>query len=343
MNVRIINNITNEIYEEASKFKNFSIYHTKNWANVLKKSFGWNISAVVADDADRLVYFLPFISKFRMNFKKYNISLPLSHLVRPLYKDGYADKLVPVYSNLSETGSFELHAKITTDKLISTSDSSIITTNLREFSDCTELYQALGKDSIQRKIKKAEKSGVIVKEESSLKKFIEFADMQVITRKKQGSPAYPQNFFKNIYTEFNDTDMIKLYISYYDTHPVAGVMFLNYGGYAIYGYGASLDDRDMYKLGVNQIAMWTAIKRAYENGFHTVDFGKTPHVLEDLRQYKLKWASKEKPLYYTYTKDCVKKQIDRGSSSFNLVSNVLKKTPTVIYKKISPMLLKVAL
>ena len=331
--------LENISFGEASGLKNSSFYHTRQWCEVLHNTFGWKMKSVEAFKKDELVFFLPFVAKYRFDGKKYNISLPLSHRVGPAYKSGIKKELKHIFETVKELGHFEMHDKIPSGELISTSDHTQAVLDLSKFDDVDQVFNNLSKSSIQRKIKKAQKEEVVVKKESSNKSFADFSELQNRTRKRQGSPAYPGNFFTNIYKSFKNTDYLDLFVAYYNKKPVAGVIFTYSKDMAVYSYGASVNTRELLRLGINQTVMWEAIKESHKNGKKIVDFGKTPNSHTSLKEYKEKWGAASHPLYYSYTEDINKHQINREGLLTRVVSWGLQKCPYVAFKKGSPYLL----
>ncbi len=335
----IRNGIENINFSEASGLENFSFYHTRQWCEVLHNTFGWEMKSVEAYEKDKLVFFVPFVSKYRFDGRKYNVSLPLSHRVEPAYKSGVKKELKHVFVTIKELGHFEVHDKILSSELVSTSDHTRAVLDLSKFDDIDQVFNNLSKSSIQRKIKKAQKEGVVVKKENSKKSFVDFTELQNRTRKRQGSPAYPGSFFTNIHKFFKNTGYIDLFVAYYNKKPVAGVIFTYSKDTAVYSYGASFDDRELLRLGINQTVMWEAIKESYKNGRKIIDFGKTPNSHTSLKEYKEKWGAVSYPLYYSYTEDINKHQINREGLLTRVVSWSLQKCPYVVFKKSSPYLL----
>jgi hypothetical protein len=342
MQVKIENQISDATYEKARQLENYSIYHTKNWHRVLKDSFNWDVKALTIYEGS-LIFFLPFITKKRLDLKEYNICLPLSHKIGPAYANREIVESKEQIDLFNKMSNLEVHDRINTSSLKTFSENTIITTNLQSYQNVDSLFDDLDKSSIQRKIRKAQKENVITRVTDKKADFEHFSFLQNITRKKQGSPAYPADFFSNLYHHFKNTNHINLHLAYYEGVAVAGVIFSNFNKRAIYLYGASVDDRNLYRIGINQIVMWNAIEKAFNDGCKVVDFGKTPYALHSLEKYKLKWAGSSDELVYSYSQDMDIPNLDRESKAMLIASSLLEKMPFELFKRLSPILLKVVL
>jgi lipid II:glycine glycyltransferase (peptidoglycan interpeptide bridge formation enzyme) len=141
---------------------------------------------------------------------------------------------------------------------------------------------------------------------------------------------------------FKNTNAINLYGAFYENKMLAAVIFFNYKNVAIYAYGASRSDREMFKLGLNQAVMWEAIKHSYENQIKIVDFGSTPRYNKNLIDYKSKWNCTISDLVYSYYNPNNKKSkgINREGFVAKTISQVIKQSPSNIISKISPIVFK---
>jgi lipid II:glycine glycyltransferase (peptidoglycan interpeptide bridge formation enzyme) len=135
---------------------------------------------------------------------------------------------------------------------------------------------------------------------------------------------------------------MQLYLAVLNHKPVSGVIFLYYGDQAVYGYGASTNDRSIWPLGVNQLVMWEAIKDAYQRGYRWVDFGRTPQSHTSLLAYKEKWGAVSSPLEYSYYGSRTSPS-QRENTVVKIASRFLQLMPYPLFKHISPTILKNAI
>ena len=65
-----------------------------------------------------------------------------------------------------------------------------------------ELYSRLHKDSVQRKLRRAEREHVVLDQGRSEKFLLEFYELMVLTRRRHQIPPQPLAWFQNLYAEF---------------------------------------------------------------------------------------------------------------------------------------------
>lgn len=341
--IKILNVIDDSVYDEISDFKNLSFYHSKHWHNVLSDAFNWNVSAIVLLSQKKVIAFLPFINKRRLISKK-NICLPLSHQVGIAYEKKFIDSIDEVLSFIEETFlSFEIHSHLKTKNLLNVHKNYITHLDLKKYDTTNSLFKSLDYKSIRYMINKAKKNDVFIDSSFSKKLFVDFYELELLTRHQQGAPIYPENFFELIFDNFKyKQDSIGIRIAYINDAPISGSIILYSGKIAIYGYSASTNDRAIKKLGANELVLWESIESAFNKGYTIFDFGTTPKHLTGLLKYKEKWGGESTILNYSFLnkKNVGNGSVNRESKIVLLISNVLKKLPVGLFKKISPYLLK---
>lgn len=338
--------ISASLYAEVyAEFENHSIYHTQEWNAFLSKAFGWRVQALIDRSADgKLSLFMPYVSKRGISGKRKAVSLPLSHHVPLLAKSGSEPKVKEV---LAACGSF-LEAKGDANwsdpevKQVTHNDLALL--DLTAFEDEAQLLKAMHKSSIQRKITKAKREGVEVVETSDDNAFETFYDMEVETRMRQGSPIYPAGFFQQLKDALGTGGKVKLFMASVEGKPAAGILFLFHKDTAIYAYGGSYSNPDWFKLGVNQAAMWEAVKYSFANGYKTLDFGTSPRSQPSLLDYKLKWGAEKHPLATSFflPEGVEPPVINREGLLTRVVSGGIKQMPKPVFKQLTPILLKLA-
>jgi hypothetical protein len=331
---QIVERISDELYEEIEAFENCTLYHTRNWHRFLLRTFGWKVCAALEiDEVGRLKWLLPYVVRRRMSFKPIHVCLPVSHHVSLVGKFGDSQSLEWV----SELTPAEIHSQIDLPGGLHQHHSFTTSLDIAAFPDENILRKQFHKDSIGRKIDKAEKNGLRVVRASSVTQVESFARMQTETRWRQGSPTYPRKFFQHMWEELAEKQF-HLHLVYQDEMPVAGILFLHFRDIAIYGYGASVNQRTVWQLGANQLAMWAAIRDAYQSRIRYIDFGTSPLNQPELRTYKEKWGGSSQPLSYTYLGS--DGGIRRDSTAAQSVSAILRQLPLPLFATLSPMLFR---
>lgn len=332
-------NIIEGISKNRSQFEDLglepgSFYHHWEWWKTLSDSFGWPVHLLTVSESEKTIDYLPFVSK-RTLLKKKNLALPLSHNLG--FNSGRSR-----YEMSFPAGNWEIHQKVENEALRNQPLYKIAIADIGKFEDEEALFRSFSKSSIQRKIKKSEKENVVVREEGkSAEAWKHFYDMQLETRVRQKSLMYPIGFFKSLLKNFQSTDLIKLYITYVNEQPAAGIVFFEYRDLAIYSYGASFSNDVNFKLGVNQAAMWAAMRSAFAKNIKYVDFGITPLYNDNLLHYKQKWGAEATEFPYSFSGNA--ELTSREGKLTTKVLDVVCSLPKPIYGRISPELLKIGL
>ena len=81
-----------------------------------------------------------------------------------------------------------------------------------------------------------------------------------------------------------------------DSHPIAGAVFLRFGGKAMYKFSA-LEFANQSFRGSN-LVMWEAIKTLCETGCNRLHLGRTDMADQSLRRFKLGWGTTEQLIEY---------------------------------------------
>jgi lipid II:glycine glycyltransferase (peptidoglycan interpeptide bridge formation enzyme) len=119
-------------------------------------------------------------------------------------------------------------------------------------------------------IRLASRKGVVVQEgnESDLPMFCQL--MQVTAARSDYMP-YDLAYFQEAWRQFAPQDMIKLLIAYYQGEPLAAVMVIAFGQWAVYKWGASSNAHRDKKS--NNLLQWAAMRWSKERGCHYYDMG----------------------------------------------------------------------
>ncbi len=78
-------------------------------------------------------------------------------------------------------------------------------------------------------IRKAEKSGVLIKINNSQDGLNEFYRLQVYTRKRHNLPPQPVVFFRELFDKIINNGMGDIFLGYYKNNVIASGLFLKFG------------------------------------------------------------------------------------------------------------------
>lgn len=160
--------------------------------------------------------------------------------------------------------------------------------------DLDQIHRGFDKDSVVRRIRRAQRAGLIEKCGKSDDLLKDFYKLLVRTRARHDLPPQPYEWFQNLIACLGDTLAIRL--AYKDATPIAAVLTLQFRDSVFYKYGAS--DARYKNLGATPLLLWTAIKESKSTGAKEFSLGRTDEDNTGLINFKNHWTHRSTPLVY---------------------------------------------
>jgi hypothetical protein len=157
-----------------------------------------------------------------------------------------------------------------------------------------DLFRGLDKDSVQRRIKRAEKAGLAENCGNSPELLKEFYALFVMTRGRHHLPPPPYAWLQNLLQ--TQGQALEIRIAYKDSTPIAAILCLRFRKIAYFKYGCS--DAAYKQFGATPWLLWKAIVSAKDSGAMQFDLGRTEHDNAGLLAFKNNWVSTCKELLY---------------------------------------------
>ena len=287
--------------ERLSSLKNASFFHTEAWARVLFESYGYKPIYLIIQKNKRFNAVLPLMEIKSVFTGKRGVSLPFTDHCEPLVsKNKYLRELLEgtiVYGTTKRWRYLEQRA--------GSKDELGVHPYCRYYGHKLDLSQ--GKEQISKKIrknyfrniKKAINNNVKFRISHSKSAMDEFYKLNCMTRQSHGLPPQPYKFFKKIYEHIISPKKGIISLASYNDKSIAGAIFFHFNKHAIYKFGAS--NKNFHHLRPNNLVMFKAIEWYADNGFLTLDFGRTDIGHDGLDRYKIGWgAVKHHIRYYVY-------------------------------------------
>jgi CelD/BcsL family acetyltransferase involved in cellulose biosynthesis len=160
-----------------------------------------------------------------------------------------------------------------------------------------QIFRRLHRDSIQRRIQRAEREGLSY-ETGRCEVFVgEFYRLLLITRRRHHLLPQPRAWFKNLVECMGDSIQIRL--ARKNGTPIAAMMTLRHRSSVIYKYGCS--DERLHNLGAMPFLFWKLIEESKESGAEKIDFGRSGLDQAGLITFKDKLGTTKRLLdYYRY-------------------------------------------
>lgn len=160
--------------------------------------------------------------------------------------------------------------------------------------DLDELFRGLDKDSIQRRIQRAERAGLVERCGRSEDLLKDFYSLFVMTRGRHSLPPIPYVWFQNL-IEYLD-NALEIRVAYKEKTPVAAILTLRFRDVLYYKYGCS--DARFNNYGATPWLLWKAITAGKLNGAYDFDMGRTQEDNPGLLAFKNHWVPQPKRLVY---------------------------------------------
>jgi Acetyltransferase (GNAT) domain len=157
-----------------------------------------------------------------------------------------------------------------------------------------DLLRGFDKDSVRRRIKRAEQAGLVEKCGNSRELLEEFYSLFILTRGRHHLPPPPFAWFQNL----ADTQgqALEIRVAYKDSVPIAALLTLRFREIAYFKYGCS--NSAFKQFGATPWLLWRAIAAAKNAGARQFDLGRTDHDNAGLLAFKNNWVSAYKKLLY---------------------------------------------
>jgi CelD/BcsL family acetyltransferase involved in cellulose biosynthesis len=278
-----------------------SVFHTRAWLEALRRTYGYAPIAYTTSPPDAsLQNAIAFCRVESWLTGRRLVSLPFSDHCEPLVSD--AADLNAVVSALEQKIAeedvryIELRPQHALDSIATPfrphHTYCFHQLNLRPDPDV--LFKDLHKDSVQRKIRRAEREGLTCDTGDSAALIDAFWRLFVLTRRRHLVPPPPKRWFRNVLACLGPAAALR--VAFHGKQPVAAVITLRCNDTMVYKYGCS--DVRFQQLGGMQFLLWTSIQVAKRDGLSLFDFGRSDWDNRGLITFKDRWGASRSVLTY---------------------------------------------
>ena len=281
-----------------------SVFHTVGWLQALQRTYGYEpVAFTTSSPTDDLKNGLVFCHINSWLTGRRLASLPFSDHCEPLcdsaedvnfltrylqtaleHREWKYVELRPIHGDFGQTGDgigFRPSARYFLHRL-----------DLRP--DLNSVFGSLDKDSVQRRIQRAERAGLVEKYGRSDDLLKEFYDLFVSTRRRHRLPPVPYAWFQNLIHCHGKALEIRL--AYNDKIPIAAILTLQFRDIVYYKYGCS--DAHFNRFGATPWLLWRAIASGKSKGANEFDMGRTEEDNAGLLAFKNNWVPQPERLVY---------------------------------------------
>jgi CelD/BcsL family acetyltransferase involved in cellulose biosynthesis len=278
-----------------------SIFHTRGWLEALRRTYGYQpmaftTTASAQELADGLLFCcinsrftgrrlvsLPFSDHCEpLTNTREDLTIFLRFLEQNLKKEKWRYvELRPLNSLGNSLAGFEQNQT-----------SFIHVLDLARTQD--EIFRSFHKDSIQRKIRRAEREGLSYDEGRSEQFLDQFYQLLLRTRRRHQLPPQPRQWFRNLIDCLGD--QLKIRVASKDGQPMASILTLEFKRVMVYKYGCS--DAQYHNLGPMHLLFWKTIQEAKNKGLNEFDLGRSDADNAGLVEFKDRWGATRSTLDY---------------------------------------------
>src|SRR5712692_30113 len=269
--------------EFVGNHPNASVFHSVSWLKALQSTYGYEPVVLTTSPPDEeLKNGLVFCRVRSWLTGNRLVSLPFSDHCEPL-----CDSVLELNSLLRhlQTASGNEGAKYVEIRAVNldfgqagegieflpSATHSLHILDLRP--DVNEIFRNLDKDSIQRRIGRADRAGMVEKYGRSEDLLKDFYSLFVATRSRHRLPPIPYLWFRNLV--HCQGEALEICLAYKDKIPVAGILTLNFKSTVYYKYGCS--NAQFNRLGAMPWLLWKAAAKAKSNGAAEFDLRSEEH------------------------------------------------------------------
>jgi hypothetical protein len=278
-----------------------SVFHTLGWLRSLQRTYGFAPIAFTTSQPTEALRNALVVCRVRSWVTGDRlVSLPFSDHCDPLVGD--ADELQALSLGVERyrTGGGWKYAELRParcqlplDARFGKGDTYYLhRLDLRSSVD--DLWRGLHADSIQRRIRRAERERLDYEEGRSEALLDKLYHLLGLTRRRHLLPQQPRAWFGNLVECLGSSLCIRVVSK--DAQPVAGVLTLTHGHTVVYKYGGS--DARHHRLGGMPFLFWKIIQDAKRDGADELDLGRTDRDNSGLVVFKERWSAQRSDLTY---------------------------------------------
>jgi hypothetical protein len=280
-----------------------SIFHTTEWLEALHRTYGYQpLAFTTSPTGSELRNGAAFCRVKSWLIRPRLVSLPFSDHADPLFdNEAELTELLEFLQQGQSDGkwnSVELRPPGTANSLNQWSGfydgQKYLLHRLDLRPSLGELFRSLQKDSIQRKIRRAEREGLLYEEGRSETLLRMFYQLTVLTRRRKALPPPPLAWFQNVMKCLGEKAMIR--IARKDDKAIAAILTLHHKQTMVYKYGSS--DARFHNLGGMPFVLWKTIEDAKRHGVTEFDLGRSEASNAGLITFKERFGAIRSTLVY---------------------------------------------
>ena len=309
-----------------------SVFHTREWLEALRRTYHYKVTAFTTNPAGvSLTNGLVFCQINSWLTGPRLISLPFSDHCDPLARD---EDLKLLLAETAKKAATRLRYVEIRPRCVDLSSDYGFCPHQQYYlhsidlsAGLIELRARLHKDSIQRKIRRAEREHILTDQGRSPAILQHFYELLVLTRRRHRIPPQPLSWFRNLIDCFGDRLQIR--VAMLGGRPIASLLTLRHKTTLVYKYGCS--DVRFHMLGGMPLLFWQAIEEAKSEKMQQLDLGRSDTGNAGLVRFKDHLGATKSSLTYCRVSR-TPQQRSSGVNDYRFVKNVVCRLPDNLFR-----------
>lgn len=270
-----------------------SVFHSVGWLRALHTTYSYRVGVLTTapPDAPTISNGLPFCDVSSPWTGRRTVSLPFSDYCQPL-GDHTGALLAALQTRPGRYAEVRPSTPARSEQALPPGY-GVASRYWRHTLDlrpgAMAVLSRMHRDSIQRKIRRAEREGLVLRSGT----VGEFFPLFVLTRRRHGAPPPSRQWFANLMASAPGSE---IHIAEHRGHPVASLLTLRHGSTLYYKYGGS--DHRQHPLGAIPALFWKVVQEACAQGLETLDLGRSDRDGDGLIQFKERLGAVREELQY---------------------------------------------
>ncbi len=317
-----------------------SVFHKPEWLEALRRTYRYTpVAFILNPGGEPPSSGLVFCRVDSWLTGRRLVSLPFSDHCDPLVHDRTETRVL--FSKAQEAGSGlkylefrpRMEPEVAPPDFRAHSRYCLHTLDLRPSLDT--LYFRLHKNSMQRKIRRADREGLVLDQGRSDLLLQNFYALLLLTRRRHGLPPQPLAWFRNLIECYGDR--LTIYVARVGTYPIASILTLRHKQTLVYKYGCS-DGRFHPKGGMARL-FWEAIQDAKRQRLLNLDLGRSEESHAGLIRFKDRLGAERTTLTYWRWSERERERLTRRPTSIfpTVSSRVLSGLPNGLFRRIGEL------
>lgn len=292
----------------VSQHRSASLYHSPGWLRALHKTYGYQPFVLTSSQpSEEISNGVVFCQVRSVVTGRRLVSLPFSDHCQPLVETDLEFHRFLTYLAKERDDNHWKYVEVRLhggESNLSTEFSRVKKFHFHDLDlgpSVEQLFCGFHKDSVQRKIRRAEREGLSFVEGTSDEILDGFYSLAIQTRRRHGLLPQPRGWFQNLVKCL--PGKLTIHLASKDGCPVAGILTLRHNDVIFYKYGGS--DARYHNLGGMQALFWSAIQQAKAAGIRMFDLGRTDSDDLGLVTFKNRLGARLTSLSYYRYPQCI--------------------------------------